>query len=66
MKAYLYILYSEHLGKFYIGATENIPERIRRHLSNHTGFTAKTKDWVLVYQEEYDGINLAKKKRTTS
>ena len=62
MKAHLYILYSEQLGKFYIGATENIEERIRRHLSNHTGFTSRVKDWVLVHQEEFEHINLAKQR----
>lgn len=50
----LYILHSKSLDKFYIGHTcEEIKERIRKHLSNHKGFTAKSKDWMLVYSEDF-------------
>jgi putative endonuclease len=50
-----YILYSESADKFYIGHTgDSIEERLRRHLSDHSGFSAKYKDWVVCYQEIYD------------
>ena len=49
-----YILFSESLNKFYIGSTaDSIEERIRRHNSNHSGFTGRTNDWHLVYKEEF-------------
>jgi putative endonuclease len=42
---YFYILYSKELNQYYIGHTsESLEERLRKHLSNHTGFTAKAKD----------------------
>ncbi|WP_251834110.1 GIY-YIG nuclease family protein [Kaistella pullorum] len=42
---FCYILYSKSLDQFYIGHTgEELKERLRRHLSNHKGFTAKAKD----------------------
>ena len=51
----VYILYSEILNKFYIGHTrDDLNQRIRRHLSDHAGFTAKAKDWQLVYQEIFE------------
>ncbi|MBL0102594.1 MAG: GIY-YIG nuclease family protein [Bacteroidetes bacterium] len=51
---YLYILYSEEAGKFYIGHTsESVEERLRKHLSDHSGFTSKFKDWKVVYSESY-------------
>ena len=51
---YFYILHSKILDKFYIGHTsENLEERLRKHLSNHKGFTAKTKDWNIVHFEEF-------------
>ena len=53
--AICYILYSETLKKFYIGhTTEPIEERLRKHLSDHKGFTAKAKDWKVIFQEIFD------------
>jgi putative endonuclease len=50
--AYTYILYSEQLDRYYIGSTRDLPEdRLRRHLSDHKGFTSKSKDWEIVYLE---------------
>lgn len=49
-----YILYSKSLDKYYIGhSCEDIQDRLRKHLSNHKGFTAKTKDWIIVYSERF-------------
>ena len=54
MKYRVYILYSEQLDRYYIGHTgEHLEERLRRHLSNHSGFTSKAKDWVVKYSEDY-------------
>ena len=52
--AIFYILYSQKANKFYIGhTTEQMNERLRKHNSNHTGFTAKFRDWVNVYTETH-------------
>jgi putative endonuclease len=52
--AFTYILYSKSLNRYYIGSTaETIEARLKKHLSNHKGFTGKAKDWILVYHEEY-------------
>ncbi|GAA5037681.1 hypothetical protein GCM10011506_36350 [Marivirga lumbricoides] len=49
-----YILYSEKLQQYYYGySCDDLSERIRKHNSNHKGFTGKTNDWQLVYKEEY-------------
>ena len=49
-----YILYSKSLDHFYIGHTgEIISERLRRHNSNHKGFTGGIGDWTAVYTEQY-------------
>ena len=53
MEFYTYILYSEALDKYYVGSSNNVGERLEKHLTNHKGFTAKAKDWVLKYQEAY-------------
>jgi putative endonuclease len=36
-----------------------LDERLRRHLSAHKGFTARTKDWEIVYSELFDQKSLA-------
>ena len=52
--ALVYILYSLLLDRYYIGSTtQSLEERLRRHLSDHNGFTAKAKDWIVVYSEEF-------------
>ena len=49
-----YILYSASLDKYYIGSTGmNVAARLVKHLANHKGFTAKAKDWKIVYTEVF-------------
>ena len=54
MKYYFYILFSEKLDKFYIGYSENLAERLKKHNSKHKGFTGRSNDWNIVYTEEFD------------
>jgi len=56
---YFYILYSQVLDKFYIGHTSNLEERIKKHNTNHKGFTGKKHDWVVAYTETYPSKELA-------
>lgn len=49
----LYILRSESISRYYIGITSDVNERLKRHLSDHTGYTAKSKDWKVVHLEEF-------------
>ena len=53
MTYYVYILYSESLGKYYIGSTSDVENRLKKHLSNHKGYTSKAKDWSIAYKEEF-------------
>ena len=42
---FCYILYSKSIDHFYIGHTGEDPhERLRKHLSDHKGFTSRAKD----------------------
>jgi putative endonuclease len=51
---HVYILFSPTRNRFYIGSTgDDLKERIRRHNSNHKGFTGSTPDWVLKYSESF-------------
>jgi len=50
----MYILYSKTSDRFYIGHTGDVlEERIRKHNSNHGGFTGRSTDWKLVYKEVF-------------
>jgi putative endonuclease len=49
----MYILHSTTLDKFYIGSSENIEARLKKHLADHKGFTGKAKDWKVIYFEEF-------------
>ena len=60
---FTYILFSSQLDKFYIGSTSlGIESRLQKHLTDHSGFTATVKDWVLVYSEEFEKIEDAAKR----
>jgi putative endonuclease len=60
MPATFYILFSRSADKYYIGhTTEPIEERIRKHNTNHGGFTGKYRDWILSYSEEFPSKELA-------
>ncbi|MFY7840172.1 MAG: GIY-YIG nuclease family protein, partial [Lacibacter sp.] len=50
----VYILYSASVNKYYVGFTGGlIEDRVRRHNSNHKGFTGRIGDWQLMYTEVY-------------
>ena len=40
---HVYILYSKLLNRYYIGSTENIESRLRKHNTNHKGFTGRAR-----------------------
>lgn len=55
MKFSVYIIYSEIKGKYYIGMTSlSLTERIRRHNSNHQGFTGSSNDWITIFYKEFE------------
>ena len=63
MPYHVYILYSLTRDRYYIGHTGDQPEeRLRKHNTNHKGFTGKTGDWEIVYLEEYPTKELAYKR----
>jgi putative endonuclease len=50
-----YILFSKQLDKYYVGATsDDITERLRKHNSNHKGFTGGQGDWIIVHLEFFN------------
>ena len=63
MKYKTYILYSKTLDRYYTGSTSmSLEERLRRHNTNHKGYTGKSSDWELVHEEEFTRIEESRKK----
>jgi len=50
---YLYILQNEKDKGFYVGHSQNIKERLKRHNEGRSGYTKGKGNWKLVYLEEY-------------
>jgi len=50
---YVYILYSERLGKRYIGSTANLKTRIEEHNSDKSVYSSKGIPWKLIYYEAF-------------
>jgi putative endonuclease len=56
-------LFSAKRNGYYIGSTgDPLDERIRKHNTNHRGYTGKTGDWKLVYKEDHGTKKLAYKR----
>ena len=53
MAHFIYILYSESKDNYYVGYSKNPKERLSKHNQNHKGFTGKTRDWEVVYNEAF-------------
>jgi putative endonuclease len=53
MSYIVYIIFSRSRNRYYIGCTSDLPERIKKHNTNHSGFTGKTLDWEVVYTESF-------------
>jgi putative endonuclease len=51
---YTYITISETTGKLYIGQTNNIESRLKRHNSNKNITTKNKGPWRLLFYKEYD------------
>ena len=53
MAYFFYILHSHQADKYYIGHTNDLKGRLRRHNTEHKGYTGKWSDWKVVHTEMY-------------
>ncbi|MBF8455807.1 GIY-YIG nuclease family protein [Kaistella sp. G5-32] len=53
MKFYVYILYSPSLNIYYKGFSTDVEKRLKYHFNSEHKFTSKTRDWVIVYKQEF-------------
>ena len=61
---YTYILFSEKLNKFYVGACSDLKRRLYEHNIGHSKFTSKGIPWILKYFETFDSLVEAKKRES--
>ncbi len=55
MAFHVYILFSIKANKYYVGFTgDDLSERLRKHNTNHKGFTGGFSDWSIAYTEKFD------------
>ncbi len=53
MSYYVYIIESLSNGSFYIGSSDNVERRVRRHNSGYSRYTKRHRPWKLVYTERH-------------
>ncbi|MBI3662396.1 MAG: GIY-YIG nuclease family protein [Acidobacteria bacterium] len=53
MSFFLYILQSTATGRFYIGQTQNLQERVAYHNANYSPALKNRGPWKLLYSEEF-------------
>jgi putative endonuclease len=62
---FVYILLSEKLDRYYVGSTNNITDRIKRHNAGQGGYTKKGIPWKLIqtfeFQTRSEAVNLEMK-----
>ena len=54
MAFYTYILQSKCTGSLYIGQTNNVEDRLKRHNNNESKATKRKGPWELLYYKEFE------------
>jgi putative endonuclease len=57
---YTYILFSEKLNKYYVGACTDMERRMYEHNIGHSKFTSTGIPWKLAYKQYFETLILAK------
>jgi putative endonuclease len=58
----IYIIYSEKINKYYVGACTDLERRLYEHNIGHSTFTSTGIPWKLSYTEEYYTLTEAKQR----
>ena len=60
--AYVYIIYSSKVNKYYVGACSDLNRRLYEHNIGHSKFTSTGTPWELKYSELFSNLQDAKKR----
>ncbi len=58
----IYIIYSNKIDKYYVGACIDLKRRLYEHNIGHSKFTSLGLPWILKYSEPFETLALAKKR----
>ena len=61
---FIYVLQSERSGRYYIGSTSNVANRVEQHNSGMTRATRNLRPWHLVHTESYETLAQARKRES--
>ena len=64
MQAFLYILFSKILNKYYVGSTPDLDRRIAEHNRGKEKFTKTGMPWILVYKEVFEELKQARQRES--
>src|SRR3954464_11090819 len=64
--AFVYIIYSAKVNKYYVGACTNLERRLYEHNIGHSTFTSTGIPWELRYTEQFASLQEAKKENSKS
>ncbi len=59
---FVYVLWSDHARRFYIGISEDPHRRFQQHNEAMRGWSARYAPWKLVYWEEYQEYSQARRR----
>ena len=59
---FVYVIYSEKLNKYYVGACIDLERRLYEHNIGHSKFTSTGIPWNLKYKEDFPSLSEAKKR----
>ena len=60
----MYIIYSEKLNKYYVGACSNLVRRLYEHNIGHSKFTSTGTPWILKHEETFESLAEAKQRES--
>jgi len=60
--AFVYVIYSAKVNKYYVGACTNLERRLYEHNIGHSTFTSTGIPWELKYTEQFNSLPEAKKR----
>jgi len=64
MPYFVYILQSEKDKSYYVGSTQDLTERLKRHNQGRSQYTKAKRPWRLVYFEEHTDRSSAMKRES--
>ncbi len=62
MPYFVYILESLKDGRYYVGSTHNLEDRLKRHNEGRVAYTRPKRPWKLVYHESHHDRSRAVKR----